>query len=996
MQYLQFEKNFWSVNLETGEIAQCERQQGALDFTTSLSREVQLLFERKKGERLYLDRKGCLQKSKWKWIFYSSKGVQARIHFILSRVLHIADTYMERERALPLIADNHDVSDWKDEDYAALVPETPPLIDQNQTKAVSHFFYHFMNPEGSIGRLNPNVGFKGSLEGRIFTYDRLIEHVDMVAGEHFWRVNTQTGYVSKALSAKKYRTDLGIVEDQVRTVKLSSTDTKINRNFLALFERKKGEHFRAFGATSPQSADPKYELRVVKGWKERFRYWVNKDIERTKVCKAVKDAVDHLETIVKKGDDALGIFLRAKFQGKGPMASLSVGKCKVVRGNEVYIGGHFDRTSIAESGNLEWYFAKQSLFEKRILFQEKIERFDRFPPIDPPTQVVPEEARLGVEEATLQAIMDSATRKKVNAQVTEALDRALKIELQEEMRAQIPRIADETTRRVIRQCIIEQKDPKGQIDEIVKRLSDEAMEYAFREEVRQQVKDALHDLLIEEFIFAQSLGVKLQTVGDGGSGGARYAFDRFGRKILVVKPGDEGPYGINNPRKLAWIKQLFIGIRNCLADNNECLSELSSYLVDKRFHFNIVPSTTSQTVQSSTFVRHHRKECSVQAFVDGATPMQDRLGFNDGMIKRIWAWNQNFSSREEIADRFEEKDGVFHDKLKEAIPGKENEAFARVFALFVIHNYLIGDTDCHFDNWFAKEVKIDDPKIQSLLNQDDTADCSALVEKFFTRKMQYKLHDALFHREGEVVIIKHDAGSSIPRRHPKSKFEVRLAYLFEVLPQMKDVFSEALKSLFRDRDRTCFEMIEELALLNLTNLPDNAGFLTFWNGNPQHRQKLKEWLFSTNSPQTDAKRLELAALLAGRNHGWAFWTYDSELTRIKGMADAFKDRWDVLQSFFLEVPKEVEAPYQDDADKVRDKSKRNLVTVRRQQDFDIFWRGIAPFPSHQNRQTIRERAFNKWSQEGDLARVVLRANHAVMPRITRQLVRQLNEKTRHD
>ena len=53
------------------------------------------------------------------------------------------------------------------------------------------------------------------------------------------------------------------------------------------------------------------------------------------------------------------------------------------------------------------------------------------------------------------------------------------------------------------------------------------------------VEAKLMDLAYEELSFMQKLGVDLEANTDGGSGGARYARDRFGRKILVVKPGDE-------------------------------------------------------------------------------------------------------------------------------------------------------------------------------------------------------------------------------------------------------------------------------------------------------------------------------------------------------------------------------------------------------------------------------------------------------------------------
>jgi|GEM_PF-5993796 len=928
---------FWSVNLETALISKPRplRERSAevesYNLTENSSIEtmhnLQMLFLRKKGQHLFADKQGRLQRG------FSGDLQKTRqlINEALAQVLHLADK-VEGVAKAPL----------------------------------SHFLYRFMNREGSIGRLAEKVGYRGRRDSRLFNHDLMEEHVNIVIGKHYWSVNTKTEEVSKALPIHEQHKD-------VAQINLSG-NLAINETLKQLFERSGATYFRAKDD----------QIEPVKGLKNRLSHAWHKKEERDRVMKVVTAAMKHLDSAVKnQNDKALKIFLRKKFQNQGPLARMKM--------------HHFDRSAILEDGGIESHL-KHGLVEARERLAKNLSMLNQFPPKKMPSIEIPKEDRLLVEEISQNVISDSVF-KKVRTDARKALEEKIKEDaMREALTDDLTKLVEFMARRLVRKKACEIKDQEQVIADLLKRadLKEEAAEiidFAKRQIIRHAVDESKHELLFQEFLFAQSLGIDLAVVGDGGSGGARYAFDRFGHKILVIKPDDEGPYGRNNPRWSAYFKQMFLKIRSCLADNSEPVAEVSSYILSQLFGVNIVPSTSTRKITSKKFVGSERKWCSVQAFVHGCQPMQKALGFTKGWDKYIWMLNQNFSKREKISQRFA-PGGRFANNLDRAIGGKP-EAFQRAFARFTIHNFLIGDTDCHFDNWFIKKREVSDETLMGVFGEEKVEEeqIRRLVnERFFTDGLFYQVDDLLLHAEDELMIIKHDGGSSMPRRHPASNFEVRLAYLFDVLPQMQEVFSEEIKSMFKDGDRTAYEAIAQVAIQNLVNSSKGSDFVAFWN-RQESRKMFKEWLFTGNPKQEKTLRVRLATELAFLHDKdrprWWHWHYDRHLTRIKGIADSFLDRWAALTAHLQEKPEKEPWVMKEEALAVSDKKMKTLFGVRRGPNFEEFRAGHNLNKAYSQRMRILDKSFRKWAED-DVPEVdYRRIGHSGLMQIPKQLVRDL-------
>lgn len=723
MQNIKIGELFWSVDLASGKIDRTQKTKDFIDLSdkdVAVNRTVTMLLGRKKGEHFCVGHSSTLQKARF---WNSSKGVQDVIQKSLDKILSNAAGVEGAE----------------------------------EKKALSHFFYHYMNPEGSIGRLSSKVAYNNKRD--LFSLDLLVKHVDIVVGKHFWRYSSQTKQFSKALPTFK-RGSL------IEKIDLSSSEDSINHTIFQLFEKKS----RNIGN-------------------------VNK-------------AVQHLDrTVFGKESEILKLFLQKK------SASLRAYK--------------FDRSFVA--GGLE-SFLMPGLKKRREDLINKLVEFD--------------------------GAFSSPQEECVNIPYTPSDIKSIEAALHSlnfPDKTQIPRIAQEAVKHL-----------KSTSPEDIGKCAKNAYEREKRRLYRMQSVDALKELLDLEAIFAQSIGLEFKQMSDG-TGGPRLAYSRQGHPILVIKAEDEGPYGENNPRKWTYFKRLFIKIRNCLAGNSESTAEVSSYLVDKAFGLGIVPPTTIKEVESRAFVGKTKKLCSLQAFVADAHTMQEKLGLKKGLAKWRWSWNQNFVKREKVAVRFEK--GFLADRLKEVIPEEKNISFVRALSRLVIHNFLVGDTDCHFDNWMIKEKKITHPTIQSIFGKGKTKreDIEHLVNNLFKDKTHYELLDAFLHDEEDFMIVKPDGGGSFPSKHPKTDWEVRLAYLFEVLPQMKEVFSEEIQSLFKGRNLTFFELVEKIAKMNTET--DHNHF--------------RRWLFERDPKEANALQMNI-----------------KHPKRVKGIAETMIDRWKVLMHHF--------------------------------------------------------------------------------------------------
>lgn len=371
-------------------------------------------------------------------------------------------------------------------------------------------------------------------------------------------------------------------------------------------------------------------------------------------------------------------------------------------------------------------------------------------------------------------------------------------------------------------------------------------EYA---ELRLEARDALQALTFVESEFAKDLGLDLKRIGDGGSGGARFAFSRYGLKLNVVKPYNEGPHGDDNPKWYAPIKRWFGSAPSALKGNYEPSSEVLSDDFGK--HFDITPSTHESKIYSEDFVNSHEKPASVQAFIEESKDLGSYLGINykANYLPRSWQRKLYEVLPESRLARW------IKPELGN-IPYLDEELLFRIG----LHNFLVGDIDCHFGNILIKELNhkdvspiaslmtpiyaqtdemlekmesIADKDIESFVNRLFHPGKKGLTEeqkknlksqyKFPTENKKYlkklaeeekkqalskqqqllqsyfaagQVKKHMWNEETkeynlvsiDVALFKPDGGGSLARHHPKGYLESRFRFLFEILPQFNEYF----------------------------------------------------------------------------------------------------------------------------------------------------------------------------------------------------------------
>lgn len=358
-------------------------------------------------------------------------------------------------------------------------------------------------------------------------------------------------------------------------------------------------------------------------------------------------------------------------------------------------------------------------------------------------------------------------------------------------------------------------------------------------EGKLHVEHAFMDLVYAEFEFTQrKLGIELGRVGDGGSGGARYGFNRFGKKILVIKPGDEGPHGVNNPQWYAQIKRLFVSPRPCLDGNSEPMAEMDSWVCDRSF-FEIwsVPPTDVRYVVSRDFVGSAYKECSVQMYVRGCQTLGEYVGVPPKMIRlprSLLRWYLD------------------DDEVRHKVPA---ESLKRVAA----HNFLTEDIDCHLENILALATDIS-PSITIIdgifkndpdLTKKEISDC---VNQLFKKKENQVLLRHLLNSEEKtidgkrkrVTLVKHDGGSSNPHSHPGfwDIHSLKYKHLFEILPHFDQQFPDEIKDLIQNGSKPLRNFLFEKGMRLLANtMPGGEDFKTFWNLK-ENQSLFKRWIFT--------------------------------------------------------------------------------------------------------------------------------------------------------
>jgi hypothetical protein len=390
-------------------------------------------------------------------------------------------------------------------------------------------------------------------------------------------------------------------------------------------------------------------------------------------------------------------------------------------------------------------------------------------------------------------------------------------------------------------------------------------------------RHAFQALLLSELKFTLTLGINLKSIKSAGSGGARFGHDRFENKIGVVKPEDEGPYGEHCPNKLAWFKRL-IGKRACLKNNFESHTETGACLVDMQMDMGLVPPTSTDWVNSTSFIKLDRKECSIQAFVAGAKEFEE--------IAAIPKRHIPFSSQMWMKLKKEEVESpIFHNKANDSVLGpneieeleslsflhgkqkleegltvggykKACEDFRKKIEHLGIYDFLIGDTDCHFGNFMLVQKRVDDPTIQDLFDPKKVVrkeEISHLVNHLFSyalgdgsSSLFAQLMHAFFDGEnGEAIVVKHDGGSALPHKHPWHRFEMRNSYKFADLPFMQNEFSDEAKSFIQKSDEAIAETMLVLGAQNLLAICSKEEFPPFW-ASQENRILFKRWLLKGN------------------------------------------------------------------------------------------------------------------------------------------------------
>ena len=366
-----------------------------------------------------------------------------------------------------------------------------------------------------------------------------------------------------------------------------------------------------------------------------------------------------------------------------------------------------------------------------------------------------------------------------------------------------------------------------------------------KKQAQRRVEDCFMDLVLYEFAFASELGIDLELISDGGSGGARYARDRYGQKILVIKPDDEGPLGTNNPQWYAPIKRLLISPKSCLDGNSESLAELDSWLCDRHFGFWSVPSTTIRYINSRGFVGHHNKKCSVQMFVDECQTLSEYIGISSKYCNL---------PRRFLRRHFEKN----KEELLEKLP-------IQLLQKIALHNFLIEDIDCHFENilvclWDPKKTgRIDSifqgnslqkpikDSIQQPIQQPTQDPIQDFVSNLFKEKNNQQLILKLLSfseidlqsEKKNITLIKHDGGSSNPHQHPYDcdYLQIRFKHLFEVLPHFDQPCLLESAQLMEGKKENLKKFLIEKATRDLCNVVISGIFQEFIRENKENFEK---------------------------------------------------------------------------------------------------------------------------------------------------------------
>ncbi len=435
--------------------------------------------------------------------------------------------------------------------------------------------------------------------------------------------------------------------------------------------------------------------------------------------------------------------------------------------------------------------------------------------------------------------------------------------------------------------------------------------------LKSNVEVAFMDLVYEELLFVKKLGVDLEPNGDGGSGGARYAHDRFGRKMLVVKPGDEGPHGVNNPQWYARFKRWLVSPKACLEGNSEPLAELDSWACDRHFDIWSVPPTSMRYVESADFVGQSVKQCSLQMFVEGCNTLGEYVDVSPslhGMSRPFLRWYCGSKQQTGFFSSFEPRT----ERANELLSKLPQHSLERV----ALHNFLIEDVDCHFENILVKQAEptLENTVLSRVFCGDKTvsdAEIQNCVNNLFTQKGNQALLDQLLFSEPvmvngkqkKITLVKHDGGSSNPHNHSSAwdYLSIRFRYLFEALPHFEQPYSDAAKPLFANKQKNLEAFLHEKSVSELRNIlgrvdtPEGQKhvFDIFWK-QEKYQKRMVKFIFEKDPTKAYHHRLHLIGALvesAGttKEEGPAYQFYfNYHLQRIHGNIQTRLDSYKVM------------------------------------------------------------------------------------------------------
>jgi len=276
--------------------------------------------------------------------------------------------------------------------------------------------------------------------------------------------------------------------------------------------------------------------------------------------------------------------------------------------------------------------------------------------------------------------------------------------------------------------------------------------------------------------------------------------------------------------------------------------------------------------------------------------------------------------------------GTRQEKREELLEKIPQESVERIAA----HNIGIEDVDCHFENILVmlRDAGGEASVIERIYNEEIVIDeeIDAFVDTFFSQGHNQEMLQAILFSEevtinGEekrVTFVKHDGGSSNPHKHPSGYLSTRFKYLFEVLPNFEQSFSEEMRELLANKERAFIEFLLEKGARALRNTHDPEVFKRYWDV-ADNRIRFKQWILETDPTAVQEARQAVIEDLLGANEITsdspryeAYRIYlHSHLERIHGNVETRIESWRLLQKHLnSDVP------------------MRQVLQTRCQEDFD--------------------------------------------------------------